>query len=477
MAGERHADVRADGKPAASASAAARAAGAAVKSEDFQKAFTDHAKSVMGKDDDGDESPAVPAPEEETDEQTAPEPEDDPADDRDEGTSPEPTPTGDDEDDEDESSDDYDEEAVDAPAEEDEDASGRPKTKVAAPAAEKDWWNQYSDDEARKKAFSDNKRYGIEMADKAKRLEEENAALKTGKAPAATDAPTTPQPPAPQAESLEELGTRLFKEHADVKRVVTELGEKRKTIIARTEKLEGIRTELSAAEQARTKLSHRIEYLEEQKKKDPENYAIDTEIDGFRAQILRLDTQIDAKATAIGRVEFEIERLQDAYNGGVHNFDNFLKGEQARIAEEAQVRDRNANDTKAFEDEWTGAIPKLFDEHKIGVGPDKAANLKLRKRLERRLLERADADITYKGQIPNLTEYLRAAVADIAEEHSIIRGGTAQAYTTVKKRHAAAPGPKGPAAVAKSQAPTGRVSARDADRAAAAAMKTAFGGR
>lgn len=440
-----------------SASAEAnRAAAAAVRAPEFLK-------TVAAAQVDPTPGPAdVPAPvDDPTDD--VDEPDGTPTD-TDEGPSPEPAPRGDDEDEDDEVSEDYDDDeaAEDAPDDDDEDdEADRSKTTATVDPADEKTWGQYETDAERKKALAENKRYGIEMAAKAKRLEEENAALKAGKPPA--DAPA-PAPVTAAPEDLEAFATRLVKERADVKQALDAIGAVRADLTTKSEALVELKKAKVADDAAALKLTHRIEYLQERAAKDPENFELANEIDKLGRDLSRLEMQRDGKDVRITKAELEIDRLQGDWNARSDHFQRYIVGEHGKVAETAKASVQNAEAAKQVEKDWETQTAKLFADRKID-------DPKLIKRINDRLLDRADTVVTYHGQIPNLGEWLAKEFEAIDEEHAVVRGVTVKEYADKKKRHAEAPGPKGAAAVA-SPKKQGRLSSKEMDRIANEQMRS-----
>lgn len=383
--------------------------------------------------------------------------------DPDEGPSPSTAPTGDDGD-EPEVEDDYEEEDHAVTSEEEPEAD-RPKTTDVQPAADpaaddiEKTWAQYKTEAERKKALAENKKYGIEQADRAKALQAELDALKSGKATEAAPAPKA-LPPAGARATLE----RLYNANPQVRQAVDTLGQHRERLVARTTDLKALTDQISTGEAAIVKLQHLIDYLTEEAKADPENYELTRKIDAFSRERDRIETTLNRDQARQTRMELEKDRWLGEYNEGVRNINEYATREQGRASEEAKADASFKADTDRAATEWDKAHASVMDELKIPAG--------LRDKIGYRLLEAANSFYRIN---PGTQIDIRAWMLDRAkkindDEYKIVRDEATRGYVRAKTRDAASPAPKGPAAAAPLRQKD-RLSSRDADRQARDQMK------
>jgi hypothetical protein len=390
----------------------------------------------------------------------------------DEGPSPSPEPSGDDDDETVE--DDYDEEdhAVDV---EDEPEADRPKTTdvpaVAAPKGDDDvekTWAQYKTEDERKKALAANKKYGIEQANRAKALQAEVDALKAGTA--AAPAPKADEPPTDPAEGPRKTLERLYHQDPKVKAAVDSLGTERKRITARIDELTSLSKKIADGEGAIKKLDARIEYLQEEAKADPENFELTSKIDKFTRERDRLDTALNRDQATSNRMEIEKDRWLGNYQTNLDRIDAFAEREHRRSSEEARSRETLQADTAKAADDWTQAQASVLEELKVPESRRKTMGQRILREAAMYFHANPDSRV-------NPREWILSQAKIIESEYSEIRSEATRSYTEQKKRDAAAPAPRGQAAVAKAKPAGARFSAKDADRQAASQMKAVNIGR
>src|SRR6476620_4173656 len=352
-----------DDRSLGSASAAADAAAArAVRQPGFASGATAEVRAVM-------RGEAVPAsPEEDAPAEEPIETDTDPTDDREEGPSPDETTPKGDEVDEPEVGEDYDEEDY-----VEEVADDRPE-EVKAGEAETDGtddaektWNQYKTEDERKKALLHNKRYGTEMAAKAKKLEDEIAALKAGK-PAAEAAPAPTTEKAPEVspeEARRQLAARLYKENPNVKAHIDKLAKLRETFLAKGEESKKLKAEREAVETTIQRRSIVLETYSEDLKNDPDNYELQQKISRIEKEIEKLEREQTIKLVAGERLEREFLAGQESYSRGSTELSEFLSSQESAVIEQAKARERYDSEVNATGEEWSKSFPEVMEELKV----------------------------------------------------------------------------------------------------------------
>lgn len=399
-----------------------------------------------------------------------------PTDDRDGGTSPTPaTPKGDD-DAVPAEGDDYDEEDHVAEPEPEADRPEDAHVDAAAPnaATPKDpdaVWNQYKDDEERKKAFAENKRYAIEQAEEAKRLKAENEALKAGK-PAEVQTPEEPAQPAVEdtPETRKAIATRLYAERPEVKQIVDNLGSIRNIIATKSEALDKLESARDAAVKTQTELTHEVRVLESRFKKAPENFELETDLENAKARLREVGNEINAHKLEIRVLDAEIGDAERDYNAGADRVIGHVTGEIKRSTEEAKAavsyKDEHDKNVKA----WTEQFPAAMDA--FGVDKD---DKELRNSIERRLLSELSFVIQAdpQGRWPDLAPWLKSKYGEIQKEQKVLGDRAVKGYLATKKKDAASPAPSGTDAVAPVKK-RDRYDSKQAHRDAEERMKQAF---
>lgn len=450
-------------KPGSASAAAHATATAAVKAPEFQVA----AAAAHG------QPAGVPAePDEPEIDETHPA---DP-----EGTSPSSAPS--DDDDEPELSDDYDPEEQALPGEEDE--AGEDRTKAtdapkadAAPTGTDDverTWEQYKTDDERKKALAANKKYGIEQAANAKRLQAELDAYKAGKTTEAVPAPVADPVPTDPAEGERKVLAHLFETDPKVNAEVTRLGGLRTKLLTRITDIDTLRKETDAHDATLNELRFRLKFLQEGAKEDPDNFELSQKVGRAENEITRLETVINSKETKLARLEIEKDRWEDDFVRGRNTIEDRVKGEVSRSTEEARSVATLKVKSEAAVSEWETSFPVVMDELKINekeLGKERAE--KLREKINNRLLRTAKEIFADNpdARITDVRAWMKHEAAEIVSEYDLVRDANQRAYVAAKKADAAAPAPRGAKAVAAPAPKEERLSAREADRKARDQMK------
>lgn len=445
--------------PGSASAAASAATAAAVRSPEFARAATQFMQD-----------PAAPASAPDEPAETP----DSTPDDRDEGPSPSPDePEGDQQEAEEDVQDDYDEE--DHAVEAEDEPSDRPKTTPdetpdqPADDIEKTW-AQYRTEDDRKRALHENKRYGIENAEKAKALEAENAELRARVAAPAPD--TKPEPTKDEDTIVAETIKNLYDTDKTFRGQVDSLEPVRLKIADNTKVYNETRTAIAQDEQQAQRLKYRLEDLQADLKADPDNMDLERKIERTEREIVKLETSVDSRSAKVTRIEIETGHLQDRYNAAVLRFHEIGRSHVARGREEAKAQAGHEERVQKAHTEWTATFPAVLAEVKLTLPTEKAAADKLRQRLNHRLLERADSFLGSGGRITDLKTWMTHEVNLIQQEYSLVQGQGARQYIEQKRRDATPTGPKGKAAVAAAPSQTtSRLSSREADRQAAQSLR------
>jgi hypothetical protein len=285
------------------------------------------------------------------------------------------------------------------------------------------------------------------------------AAADPGKTPAPAPAPAPVPPSEITGQVVEETIRRLAKERPEIQAAVRNLGTQRETITTKTEELQTLRSAIDKGEAEIDSLQKVIAFLEEELKADPDDVTTGAKLTSKQNALLQAETRINSSHIKLQRLEGELGRLEGSYGAALDQLRDRGFQEATRAHQDHQASTEFNTQKEQQKKAWEQAFGTYIQKH-----PEIPESL--RNDVEVLLLTDYDGQSDWATWIEHQSPY----VDGFLSRH---RDAVIKAHTDTRRDVIAAhePGPKGPAAVAPTPAPSRPMSAREASIEAGRVLK------
>jgi hypothetical protein len=330
-----------------------------------------------------------------------------------------------------------DEEYEEAPEEESPEESNQDEQQDESVSTEsKTFWDQYQDEDARKKAFNETKEYAAKMSKLAKereqRIKDLEAKLST---PAAPSVPEKKEPEPNQAQKLETTYKKLYETDSQVQNQVAGLGELKTQIDAGQQQLGAIDKELSELTAGISEKNAQLKYLKRKLEADPEDLSVKSDKDELISEIMADRARHNELRIERQEVSFAVNGQIQGYNQNIVQLRDYVRAHQEREEAQAVEAQELESMTEEIHQKWADASSRWFTENNIPEDEIDEVNALMAR------IAAAESDDVDEN---HLYEWMRdhggkliLAQRKRAEEKAI------KQYATQKRKDASQPAPKG----------------------------------